>query len=353
MRSAAPLRATFVYPNSRAKLVTGIAAGEEPDSTLHGFNYLGAHGIDARLHDPVLTRRELRPPLDRIAWNLREVVVPFELGRTDVVFTPLANILPLAARSRRLPVVVINFGLNLIWRRASKQRRALFGRSLRAAACVIALGESQRVELMEAAGIREERTITLVIPVDATFFDPQPEAPSDGAILTVGKDLARDYATFARAVETIDAPAKIVALPRNLENVALPSNAETLRRLTSIDLRATYASAACVVLPQQSDDYPFGSEGGGLTALLEGMAMGKPVIATERTILRDYVEDGVDALVVPPRDPAALREAIERVLGDPELAARLGTAARARVERAHTSPEFAARLAPVLTAVVS
>jgi glycosyltransferase involved in cell wall biosynthesis len=77
------------------------------------------------------------------------------------------------------------------------------------------------------------------------------------------------------------------------------------------------------------------------------MAMARPVVATERAILRDYVD-----AVVPPEDPAALREAIERVLGDPELARSLGAAARARVERSHTSPVFAARLAPLLRSVV-
>ena len=109
-----------------------------------------------------------------------------------------------------------------------------------------------------------------------------------------------------------------------------------------VDLRDLYARASCVVLPQRSDDYPYGSEGGGLTALLEAMAMGRPVVATERAILRDYLEDGVDGILVPPEDPDALREAVQRVLGDPDLARSLGAAARTRVERAHTSRGFAA-----------
>ena len=344
-------RATFVYPNPRATLLEGVASGREPDSTLLGANHLGAHGIDARIHDPLLTRRDLRPPLDRIAWNLRELTLPFELGRSDVVFTPLANIFPLAARARGLPVVVVNYGLNLIWRRASKRRRALLGRSLRAAACVVSLGESQRVELMEAVGIPEDRTTTLLVPIDERFFEPQPETACDGGILTVGKDLARDFATFAEAIRGIETPAQLIVLPRNVAGIELPPNAE-VRRLSSVDLRAAYARAGCVVLPQRRDGYAYGSEGGGLTALLEAMAMGKPLVVSERAILRDYIDDGVEALVVPPEDPAALREAVERVLGDRELALRLGRAARARVERAHTTRGFAARLAPVLESVV-
>jgi glycosyltransferase involved in cell wall biosynthesis len=85
-----------------------------------------------------------------------------------------------------------------------------------------------------------------------------------------------------------------------------------------------------------------------LTALLEALAMAKPVVATERPILRDYVVDGETALLVPPEDPAALREAVQRVLGDEELAQRLGANGRARVEAALTTRHFAERIAPVL-----
>ena len=80
--------------------------------------------------------------------------------------------------------------------------------------------------------------------------------------------------------------------------------------------------------------------------------MERPVVATERAIFRDYVDDGVEGLVVPAEDPAAMRAAIERLLGDAELRARLGAAGRARVERDHTSRGFAAQLAPVLRDVV-
>jgi glycosyltransferase involved in cell wall biosynthesis len=346
------VKASFIYPNSRRELLAGIARGVEPDSQLHGALYLGEHGIDVDFHDPFLTRRPLPAPIARVAWSLREVAAPYELGRTDVVFTPLANFLPLAARGRRLPVVVINFGLNLIWRRASGRRRHLLRQSLRSAARIICLGDAQRDELTETAGLDPQRVLSMVIPVDDRFFSPSPE-PGDGrTVLTVGKDLARDYATFVHAIAPLDVDATLVVHPRNVQGVELPPNAVLRAGVSFTGLRDLYARSACVVLPQRGDDFAYGSEGGGLTALLEAMSMGRPVVASERAILRDYVEDGVDAILVPPEDPAALREAIERVLGDRDLAQSLGAAARRRVELAHTSSGFAAKLAPVLRSVV-
>ena len=345
------MRTTFVYANSRRDLLAGVERGEEPDSALYGALQLRDHGIDVRFHDPLLTRRTLPARLDRAAWNLREVVAPYEVGRTDVVFTPLAALLPLAARGRRLPVVVMNFGLNLIWRRASRARRALLRTSLRSAARVICLGESQRSELISLAGLDPERVVTMLVPIDDQFFQPR-GAAEERAVLSVGKDLARDYATFLEAVRPLDAEVTLVSHPRNVDVRELPPNATLRGGVPFVELRDLYASATCVVLPQRSDSYAYGSEGGGLTALLEAMAMGKPIVATERAILRDYVDHGVEALLVPAEDPAAMREAIERVLADQELARSLGAAARARAERSNSSAGFAARLAPLLRAVV-
>jgi glycosyltransferase involved in cell wall biosynthesis len=345
------MRATFVYANARGDLLAAVARGDEPDSGLYGMRQLSSHGIEADIRDPALGRLRLRPPLDRVAWNAREVTAPFEIWGTDVVVTPLAALFPAVARARRLPVVLLNFGLNLIWRRASSARRMLMRASLTSAARIICLGRAQHDELVRQTGLGEERVVTLLVPIDTAFFRPELDRRGTG-VLTVGKDLARDYATFAAAMRGVDAPATVVAHPRNLEHVSLPARTAVSGWIPSAGLRRAYAEAGCVVVPQRGADYPYGSEAGGLTALLEAMAMGKPIVATDRPVVRDYVEDGVEALLVPPEDPAAMREAIERVLGNHDLARRLGSAARERAERENASDVFAARLAPVLRSVV-
>jgi glycosyltransferase involved in cell wall biosynthesis len=62
------------------------------------------------------------------------------------------------------------------------------------------------------------------------------------------------------------------------------------------------------------------------------MSMGKCVIATRTFGQTDTIIDGVNGVYVPPSDPAALRAAIQRMLANPEEAARLGQAARKFVE---------------------
>jgi phosphatidylinositol alpha-mannosyltransferase len=64
--------------------------------------------------------------------------------------------------------------------------------------------------------------------------------------------------------------------------------------------------------------------------LLEGMAAGTPIVATELPGYANVARSGQDALLVPPGDAAALAAGIEQVLGDPELASALVASGRER-----------------------
>jgi glycosyltransferase involved in cell wall biosynthesis len=91
------------------------------------------------------------------------------------------------------------------------------------------------------------------------------------------------------------------------------------------ELQRLYARAAVVACPSRR-------EGFGV-ACLEAMAHGRPVVATGVGGLRDLVVDGETGVVVPPRDPGALRSALERLLADRELRRRLGAAGRERARQ--------------------
>ncbi|HEX2221769.1 MAG TPA: glycosyltransferase [Candidatus Limnocylindria bacterium] len=67
-------------------------------------------------------------------------------------------------------------------------------------------------------------------------------------------------------------------------------------------------------------------------SLLEGMARARPVVATAVGGIPEVVTDGVDGLLVPPRDPAALADALVRLARSPALRRRLGEAGRRTVE---------------------
>jgi glycosyltransferase involved in cell wall biosynthesis len=98
-------------------------------------------------------------------------------------------------------------------------------------------------------------------------------------------------------------------------------------------LELRYARAAVVACPSHR-------EGFGVVCA-EAMAHGRPVVAGDVGGLRDLVVHEETGLLVPPGDVAALREALTRLLGDPELRRRFGEAGRARIAEHFTWSRFA------------
>jgi glycosyltransferase involved in cell wall biosynthesis len=92
--------------------------------------------------------------------------------------------------------------------------------------------------------------------------------------------------------------------------------------LSGDELTRAYQHATAFVLPSTTDSENFG------TVLIEAMACGRPVVATNVGGLRFTVRDGVDGILVPPSDYEALATACVKLLSDPELANRMGAAGR-------------------------
>lgn len=89
------------------------------------------------------------------------------------------------------------------------------------------------------------------------------------------------------------------------------------------DMPALFASIDMAVLPSYYRE-------GLPKSLIEAAACATPLITTDMPGCRDVVTDGVDGLIVPPRDAEALCTAIVRLLDAPDLARKLGLAARAK-----------------------
>jgi glycosyltransferase involved in cell wall biosynthesis len=103
----------------------------------------------------------------------------------------------------------------------------------------------------------------------------------------------------------------------------------------------TFYSAADLVVHCSIEPEPFGM------VLLEAMACGKPVVASDSGGPREIVLNGATGLLVPPNDAAGLARAVLTLLDDPERSVRMGQAGATRV-REHFS---AARMVRQLQAI--
>jgi glycosyltransferase involved in cell wall biosynthesis len=88
---------------------------------------------------------------------------------------------------------------------------------------------------------------------------------------------------------------------------------------------------AADVVAQPSVILPSGKMEGIPVALMEALAMARPVVATAISGVAELVEDGGTGLLVPPADPTQLTDALRRLHQEPALGERLGAAGRHRV----------------------
>jgi glycosyltransferase involved in cell wall biosynthesis len=176
------------------------------------------------------------------------------------------------------------------------------------------------------------------IPPGPPTWSVLPEDDGVPTILYVGRlDPAKGLADLIEAVWRLldagrdlrlqiqgDGPAEIPLR----EACAKPPFAGRARVVTAADLvrmprgDGRRSGPVLFVLPSRH-------EGFGVV-LLEAMRLGLPIIATNVGGIPEVVEDGRQGILIPPREPAALMEAITRILDDEALRGRLGGAGPAR-----------------------
>ena len=94
-----------------------------------------------------------------------------------------------------------------------------------------------------------------------------------------------------------------------------------------------------------------GSREGIPVSLMEGMSCGLPAVASRISGIPELVDDGGSGILVPPENPGALADALERIASDPELRRRMGRAARAKVLESFDLSRNASRLADLIREV--
>jgi glycosyltransferase involved in cell wall biosynthesis len=112
----------------------------------------------------------------------------------------------------------------------------------------------------------------------------------------------------------LETRARALGLGRSLRFLGYLSQDAVARKLEEVDI---------LVLPSFAEGVP--------VVLMEAMASRIPVIASRVAGVPELVEDGVSGFLVPPGDVAGLTERLQRLLGDPDLCARMGAAGRAKV----------------------
>lgn len=227
----------------------------------------------------------------------------------------------------------------------------------RRTARIIAVSESLRQGLLASdASLETARVVTVPNGIEP----PRDPAPADlrGRIgaragesigLAVGKlqrekghdILARALAALPAGSRTHAAVAGTGMLEEELRRLAASLGVSDRFHLLGFqsDVLGLLKAADYFVMPSRYEGFPI--------ALLEAMALGKPIIAAAVNGIPEAIEDGVNGLLVPPGDERALAAAILRLAADPVEAARLGAAAAMAYRERYTLERCCERITDV------
>jgi glycosyltransferase involved in cell wall biosynthesis len=202
------------------------------------------------------------------------------------------------------------------------------------------------LEMMVTAGFAREKLTCLPTFTDLDRFSPGPaQVPAD-SIACVGRldppkgvEVLLDALALLRgdgvAVPTVkiagsghDA-AYVAGLERQVRALDLGAHVDFLGKLDAGEIPALLQGSYCSVLPARwFENLP--------NTLVESMACGTPVVASNIGSLATAVADGVDGLLFEPGDPGALARTLRRLLAEPGLRAQLSAGCRRTAETTYS-----------------
>ena len=217
----------------------------------------------------------------------------------------------------------------------------LLGAKIHEARLVVTVSDCTRRHVAQAVEADERAKVVVVRNgIDRRTFHPRKDEP-DGPplILSVsrlvmkkGLDTLLDACAIL-AARGVDFRCEIIGdgpsraeLERRARTLRLDDRVAFLGSRDDRAVRAAYERATVFVLPCRRT--PQGDQDGLPVSLVEAMVVGLPVVTTPVTGIPEIVRDAESGLLVPPDDPPELAAALESVLSQPELRARL--AARAQ-----------------------
>jgi glycosyltransferase involved in cell wall biosynthesis len=195
-----------------------------------------------------------------------------------------------------------------------------------------------------------EKTEVVLTGVDADFFVPKAVAkaadpkPSTFRVCYVGRvELSKGLGYLLQAWKRLCLPnAELVlvgAVNEHMRALLREYGGGSVRvtgYLFAPELRLQYQNADLFVLPSPNE--------GLAQVMLEAMACGLPVVATEMSGARDCITDSKEGMIVPSRNVDALCDSIRWCYEHREEARAMGVAARARVEREFTLEHYNQRV---------
>lgn len=348
----------YLYVSPRKSQENLWRQGRYPDSTFYGQMYLRRSGNKTNYSDAAYSRLNL---FHYLFWPLEKILIRatdrgFNLGQALLLWPQYraADVVIACGDSAALPVLLlkkiglikcpaiyISIGLvhKLIKPTCPKWVIGFYSKLFGVAGAIVVFSQIEKNLYQTRFKIKENQVMFIPLGIDTDFFHPR-QVPEEKFLLTVGRDLDRDYGFLLSIIPRLPMKTLIVTSKRNLAHLRVPNNTEVLFDIDYEELRDLYERAQLVMIPLKNNP-----RASGQLVFLESLAMKKAVVASDVPgITSGYKNLSSRAILVPSGNADRFVDAVNKLVASGSRRRALGGIGRKTISNSYTSDIFARHL---------
>jgi glycosyltransferase involved in cell wall biosynthesis len=271
-----------------------------------------------------LEKRVVRPNLTNIRVGLKAALKARRIG-ADVVITHdprvafwVSTMSRLVGARTRLLAHTFNFTRLPHTLLPPAIARVVFAAAFARVDRFVVFSEAEAGIYSRYFGVPRERFDLVLWGMNVPDVEPGPAFVGGDYVCAVGGN-ARDYRTLMEAAQrTPEIAYALVVRPESLDGLVVPKNVTVHVNVSFARAMNVVRHSRFMVLPLEGAEVPCGH-----VTMVSAMHLGRAMVVTDSSGVRDYARHEDNALLVPPRDPSALATAMSRLWSSPELTDRL------------------------------
>lgn len=280
----------FLFPHPAGQLAQETRSGKQPSERLYGINELVARGWQITISDARFERwmGRIVTRLKYHGFNLIDLATLKQIRGHDVVMVKDDLSLPISLACKL-------FGAKLVYYDSMFQPprkwldRVCSRYALKYADVVLTYSDYQIDLWCKAFDLPRAKFSKIPYAMDSAYYLKSfPPLSNGDYVLSIGRDLGRDFKTLVAACKKLRVKLKLVTLDYLIQDIGLPDPlVEVIQNISYETLFELYAGAAAVALPLKKDiHYP-----SGIRAALECLLVSKPLVVTQTPVLQEMLPE--------------------------------------------------------------
>jgi len=329
----------FLYPHPVGNLIDQIIDGKRPSEILYGLIELRKRGwhVNVSDHRYVGHFAPFVRVLKQFGINIIDIKTLSDIRKHDIIVVKdeFSLITTISAKIFKKKIIYLDSMFQLPRRFWQKQSIRLQCRMIHK---ILNYSSYQKALWVQELKLPPKVFKHVNYGIDIGFYkDVLPYESQCSYILSVGRDLGRDFKTLIKAIEGTRYKLKLVTLPYLVKNlIGRYPWIEIFYNLPYKDLFHLYSGATLVVVPlKRGITYP-----SGIRAVMESIALGCLTIVSWTPVLDEYFTHEEDVIFVEPENPKALKKLIISITENQVLKDKIKKRALANLKKKYSITQF-------------